>query len=241
MRDGTAGTAAVNESVTPPPAGATSMDIDTVVLTRFGTPAATAVPVGVRFTIAGETGTPVHVVSAKVETVTDITDNITFSPAIATGGVVDGAVITFDSISLDFKIGEGNVTWTETTEYDTELERGDLETGTISAGDDQAMTVTTAFTFESYTTGTNESVSPVDALKGVGGASEWVTAGADECEPYAIKLFAIHSPTCPTGTKQQELFEFPEFRRTAVNPDFDAGTISITGTCKVVEPIVTRI
>ena len=239
MEDGTAGTAAVDEAVTPPPAGASEMDIDTVVMTRFGTPAATSVAVGARFTVAGETGLPIHTVTAKLEAVTDITDNITFTPVIAVGGVADDAVITFTGIRLDFKIGEGNVTWSETTEYDTELERGDLETGTVSTGDDQAMTVTTAFTWESYTTGTSEATSPVDAIKGVGGASEWVTAGADACEPYAIKLIALHTPTC--GSKQTEQFVFPEFRKTAVNPDFQAASISITGVCKAVEPTVTRI
>lgn len=238
MQDGTVGTALVNEPTTPPPQGGTQMDIDAVVLTRFGTNAATQIPLGAHFTAASESGTPDHTITAKVETVTDITDNITFTPVLASA-LADNDPIVITGITLDFKVGEGNVTWTETVEYDTELERGDLETGTVSAGDDQAMTVTAAFTFQAYTTGTSETVSPVDAIKGVGGASEWVTAGADECEPYAVKLIALHTPTC--GSKQTERYEFPEFRRTNLNPDFSAATISLTGVCKAVEPTVTRI
>ncbi len=130
------------------------------------------------------------------------------------------------------------MSWSENSEYEIELERGDLETGTITDGDDQAMTVNLAFVFESYTTGTSEDTSPVDAFKGVGGASEWVTAGADDCEPYAVDLVIVHTPSC--GTKQAETFVFPDFRRQTINPDLSAATMSVTGICKAVEPTVTR-
>jgi hypothetical protein len=236
MEDGTTGTALVNEPITPAAMGATDFDIEAVDLPRALV--TTKVPVGARFTVAGETGAPIHTVTARTPPGAGPTTNIVFTPALASG-VADNAAITFQSQQLEFKVGEGNVSWTETTNYDIELERGDLETGTISDGDDEAMTVDAAFTWEYYRTGTGETVSPVDALKGVGGAAEWVTAGADECEPYAVKLVALHTPPC--GSKDPEKYTFPEFRRTTVNPDFEAATISFSGICKAVEPIVERI
>jgi hypothetical protein len=72
------------------------MDID-------GAPLTGIVVVGDRFTIAGETGSPVHVVTEAsgggtfyVASANQIND-INFTPGIASGGVPDNAAVTFES------------------------------------------------------------------------------------------------------------------------------------------------
>ena len=60
IKDGLSGTGAVNEMT--PASAATDLDVDTLVLNTDDTD---LVPVGARFTIAGETGSPVHTVTAR--------------------------------------------------------------------------------------------------------------------------------------------------------------------------------
>jgi hypothetical protein len=83
---GTLGTAAVNDqSITP---GDMTLGVDTVALNL---PDSDLIPVLTPFTIAGETGSPVHTVTARTG---NPTTSITFTPQIASG-VTDNAVITF--------------------------------------------------------------------------------------------------------------------------------------------------
>jgi hypothetical protein len=78
----------------------------------------------------------------------------------------------------------------------------------------------------------------MDALKGVGGADEWVSSASDQCEPYAIDIEVEHIPDC--GTAQKEITVFPDFRAETKEINFKDATISLTGKCNVIEPVVTR-
>jgi hypothetical protein len=83
---GTLGAAAVNDaSITP---GDNTLGVDTVALNL---PDTDLIPVGAFFTIAGESGSPKHVVTARTG---NPTTSITFAPVITTG-VTDNALITF--------------------------------------------------------------------------------------------------------------------------------------------------
>lgn len=64
-----------------------------------------AVTSGDKFTIASETGSPVHTVTSN--TVTGGAGNITFTPGIASGGVTTGAALTFEA-----GYSEGTTTFT---------------------------------------------------------------------------------------------------------------------------------
>lgn len=77
--------------------GATSMNIDGNGSTLVG-----VVVAGDTFTIAGETGSPVHTVTGTTfrTAVANAITGITFTPAIAVGGVADNAVVTFTSSSV---------------------------------------------------------------------------------------------------------------------------------------------
>ena len=78
----------------------------------------------------------------------------------------------------------------------------------------------------------------MDALKGVVGASGWVSSATDQCEPYAIDIEVEHNPPC--GTAQTETTLFPDFRADTKEVNLQDATISLTGKCNVIEPDVNR-
>ena len=233
LQDGLSGTAAVNEPVTPPAATDTSFAIDTIVLNTADTD---KVPVGARFKIAGETDQVFHTVTARTPADAGPTTEITFSPALGAGTYADGGVVTFYPQNLDIKIGEGNITYTEHNEYEYLKDRGNLDT--VKEGDEVPMDVKLEAVFEHITQGTGEPVSPMDALKGVGGATEWVSASSDLCEPYCVDVVVLHTPPC--GTSELERVTFPDFRSETREINYKESTISITGKCKATEPLVER-
>lgn len=87
-------------------AGATSMNIDAAPTLKG------VVFAGDTFTLAGETGSPVHTVSGgPYVAAANAIAGITFTPAIAAGGVADNAAVTFVSNS----VAECRV-WNQTSE-----------------------------------------------------------------------------------------------------------------------------
>lgn len=233
FKDGLSGTAAVNQASTPPAEDDTTLTIDTIVL---NTADVDLVPVGARFTIAGETAPTVHVVTGRTPTSTSPTTVITFSPPLGAGTYADGGVLTFAPQQLTIKVGDGNITYTEKNEYEYLLDRGDLDT--VREGDEQPMDVKLECVYEHVTTGTAEQISPIDALKGKYGAAEWVSSSGDLCEPYAIDIEVLHTPPC--GTAQKERTTFPDFRAESREISFKDATISVSGKCNASEAIVAR-
>ena len=233
LQDGLSGTAQVNEPTTPPAETDTSFAIDTIALNTQDTD---KVPVGARFKIAGETTQVFHTVTARTPADAGPTTEITFSPALGAGTYADGTVVTFYPQNLDIKIGEGNITYTEHNEYEYLKDRGNLDT--VKEGDEVPMDVKLEAVFEHITQGTGEPVSPMDAIKGVGGAAEWVSASSDLCEPYCVDVVVLHTPPC--GTSEIERVTFSDFRSETREINYKDSTISITGKCKATEPIVER-
>lgn len=232
LQDGLSGTAKINDA-TPPVATDTSMTIDTIVLNTTDTD---LVPIGARFKVAGETTPVYHTVTARTPADASPTTDITFTPALGAGTYADEGVVTFYPQNLDIKIGEGNLTYTEHTEYEYLKDRGDLDT--VKEGDQVPMDVKLEAVFEHITQGTSEPVSPMDAIKGIGGADEWVSASADLCEPYCVDVVVLHTPPC--GTSEKERVTFPDFRSESREINYKESTISITGKCKATEPLVER-
>lgn len=229
LKDGLSGTAAVNET-TPTPG--TTLTIDTVALNTTDTQ---LVPVGARFTVAGETGGAIHTVTARTPSTSSPTTSLTFTPATGTG-IVNDAVITFLAQQVEIKLGDGNLTWTVNREYEYQLDRGNLDT--VREGDQQPLDVTLDSVYEFITTGTGETITPYDAVNGTGGASEWVSSSTDPCEPYAVDVEVEHVPPC--GGAETETTVLPDFRYDTFEADLDAATLSMTGRCNVVKPTVTR-
>ena len=175
---------------------------------------------------------------ALVFAVDTTTCQLTFTPALsdADGIPADNAVITFLPQQIEIKVGDGNVTYTENRTYEYMLDRGDLDT--VREGDQVPLDVRLECTYEHITTGTSETISPMDALKGIGEADEWVSSSSDLCEPYAIDIEVEHDPPC--GTAQTEITLFPDFRADTKEINFQDATISLTGKCNVIEPVVDR-
>jgi hypothetical protein len=230
IKDGLSGTAAVNDAT--PGSGSSTLTIDTVVLNTTDTD---LVPVGARFTVAGENNSPTHTVTARTPSATSPTTVITFTPITDTG-IIDDAVITFLAQQIEVTLGDGNLTWTLNKEYEYLLDRGNLDT--VREGDQVPLDVVLDSVYEFITTGTNETISPYDAMNGTGGASEWVSSSADPCEPYAVDVEVEHVQNC--GTAQNETTLLPDFRYDTLDVDLDAATISFTGRCNAVSPTVTR-
>lgn len=237
MRDGLSGTGAINEGVTAPIATDAEFDIDTLVLNAGGL-GTDVVPIGAKFTIAGETATDtVHTVTERTPSDgSATTTNIVFTPALGAGTYVDGGVVTFAPIELEIKIGDGNVTYSESSEYEYDLDRGLLDT--VRAGNQVPMDVNLDFVYEYATTHTGEAVAPLDALKQIGGASEWRSSSSDACEPYAVDVVVIHTPICTTQAIETTVF--PDFRSESREPDMGEASISISGRCNAVQPTITR-
>jgi hypothetical protein len=236
LKDGLSGTGAINEPTTAPVATDTEFDIDTTVLNAGGL-GTDVVPLGARFTVAGET-TPVdHIVTARTPADgLSATTNIVFTPALGAGTYVDGGVITYAPIELEIKIGDGNVTYTEANEYEYDLDRGVLDT--VRAGDQVPMDVSLDFVYEYITTGTGETTAPMDALKQIGDASEWRSSSSDPCEPYAVDVEVVHTPICTT--QDIETTVFPDFRSESREPDLGEAAVSVSGRCNATQPTVTR-
>lgn len=233
IKDGLSGTGAINEPSTAPVATDTSFDIDTVVLNTTDTD---QIPVGARFTVAGETdATAVHTVTARTPT-TGTTTNITFTPALGAGTYLDNGVVTFIAQQVEIKLGDGNVTWTVNREFEYLLDRGNLDV--VREGDQQPLDVTIDSVYETIITGTGETITPYDALNGTGGAAEWVSSSSDACEPYAVDIEIEHNPPC--GSQETETTLLADFRYDTFEADPDAATLTATGRCNIVKPTVTR-
>lgn len=231
MKDNLSGTFLVNEPVTPPAIGDTEFDVDTVSLNTADTD---LIPVGARFTVNSGDGT-VYTVTARTPSGTGPTTNIVFTPAL-TETLANNDQLDATNQQILITVGEGNVTWTESKEYNYYLDRGDLDT--VAEGDQQPCEVSIDMTYEHVTTGTSEDITPVDALKQTGSASEWVSVAADACEPYAINITIEHITPC--GTAQDERIVFTPFRWDSLDFDLSEATISMTGRINAVSPTVTR-
>jgi hypothetical protein len=167
---------------------------------------------------------------------TSTTTAITFTPALGAGTYADDGVLTFQAQELDIKVGDGNITASEKKEYEYLLDRGDLDT--VREGKQVPLEIKLECVFEHITTGTSEEISPMDAIKGAGGAAEWVSASSDLCEPYAINIVVLHIPPC--GTAQRERSLFADFRAESREINWKDATIAVSGKCNVTEAEVTR-
>lgn len=231
IQDGLSGTATINEAT--PAANDTDADIITPVLNTANT---SLVPVGARFTVNTAGNTSNYTVTARTPTDTAPTTNITFSPVWGVNTPANADVITFIPQRIAVKIGEGNLTYTESKEYEYLLDRGNLDT--VKEADQQPVDVSIDFVYEHVTTGTSEDISVVDALKQSGSANEWVSSSSDLCEPYSVDIVVDHVTPC--GSTENELTTLGDYRYESLEFDLSEATISTSGRCNLVEATVSR-
>jgi hypothetical protein len=232
VQDGLAGTGLINQMVAPVATAAT-MTVDTVALNTL---VVDQIPVGARFTVAGETdATTIHTVLTRTPS-SGTTTSITFAPALGPGTYADDGVITFKPQLISIKLGEGDVKWTEKNEFTYDLDRGNLDG--VRKANEIPMDVSFNFIFDHVMSASGEAITPMEAIKGTGAASEWVTSATDKCEPYAVDIIVIDTPPCAPSNR--ETITFPDFRSESREPSFKDAAISISGRCNAQEPIVTR-
>jgi len=226
IEDGLAGTLLCNEAVSAAIA-ATTMLVDTTVLNSTVT---TQVPLGARFINA----TIEHTVTARTPS-SGATTAITFTPALTVAILADVSV-TILSQRLEIKIGEGDISWTESRGFIYDLDRDILDT--VRQDVEVPLSVDSSFTYEYIKSQTGRAITPVEALKGTGAASEWVSSSADLCEPYAVDLRVRHIVPC--GTDEDEDVVFPDFRYESLEFSVADATIAVAGQCNSTEALVTR-
>lgn len=193
------------------------------------------VPVGARFTIAGETGLPIHTVTARATQVAGLTEQVQFTTAVASA-VSNDAVITYLPQRIEVKIGDGDLSWTESRELIYDLDRDLLDT--VRLGEEQPVEVDLNFVFEFVSTESGQQITPIDAIKRIGEASEWVSSSSDLCEPYAVDIFVVHCLTC--GTDEDEEFLFQDFRYESLEYSIQDASIAVSGRCNVSDVQATR-
>jgi len=232
IQDGLSGSGVMTNNAS---ANETTFNIGTIVLNTTNT---ASVPVGARFTVAGETANTMHTVTARGPA-SGNTQNITFTPALGAGtynSANSNNAVTFYPQRVEVKIGEGNLTWTEAKEYEYLVDRGTLDT--VKEGDDQPVEINLEFVYEYIKTQSGQDITPIDAVKRSGEAAEWVSSSSDLCEPYAVDIRALHCVPC--GTDQDEDIVFNDFRYESLDFDMGEATIAVSGRCNVVEPTITR-
>lgn len=171
-----------------------------------------------------------------LQNTSDVTTAITFTPKLGPGSYSTNAIITFLPQQIEVKIGDGDIKYSEADAYTYDKDRGELDT--VRKGDDTPMDVSMNFTFEHVKTGTSEAITPIDAIKGINGAAEWITSSADACEPYAVDVEVDYVPPC--ATVGSETYLFPDFRSEKRDYDIKGATIAVSGKCNAIEPEITR-
>ncbi len=136
---------------------------------------------------------------------------------------------------LEIKIGEGNLTYTETRTREYIKDRGLLDA--VRDGDEEVMEVAFDLQWLEITASESALATVEDAIKKRGGASDWVTTGDDVCEPYAVDLELQLDPECGDA-KDREYVTFPQYRYEGLTHDLRAGTIAVTGKSKRLEPLI---
>lgn len=233
IQDGLSGTAVLSSNGT---ANDTTINIGTVVLNTDDTD---LVPIGARLYLDGETTNTVHSVTARDPASTSPTTCVTITPALGAGSYNSGNsenAVTFINQRIAIDVGEGNVTFTEAKEYEYLRDRGDLDT--VREGDEQPIEVSMEFVYEYVRASSGQDVTPIDAIKRINGAAEWVSSATDACEPFAVDILLKHCVPC--GTDEDEDLLLPDFRWESLDYDLQAATIAVSGRCNVSSATVTR-
>ena len=230
FQDGFVGTAAVNDA-----AGIQVGDVDVTIDTQVtNASVTTVVPVGARFTVPSDT----QIYTVTAHTPNDEvgpTTNIAYTPASLVALADDGA-ITFLPQRLEIKIGEGDVSWSESREFIYDTDRDLLDT--VRQGADQPMSVDMAFTFEYVTASSGLAATPSDALNNDGAAATWVSSSSDLCEPYAVDVVVLHCVPC--GTDEDQEITLTDFRYESLDFSVADAAVSVSGQCNATRATTVR-
>lgn len=148
--------------------------------------------------------------------------------------ILDG---TGSPLTYTVLFGEGNLSYDEQKNREFILDRGNLATGAVRDGDDVPCSVQIEGQWTEQRAVSGGPVTLEEALKKVGAAAAWVSVG-DVCEPYCVNLQFEYGAEC-AGTLGHRL-TFGKFFYEQLSFDAKAGTMKISGKCKVVSPTIIR-
>lgn len=166
-------------------------------------------------------------------------NTITFTPALLTadGIPANNAAITFSGRTLEINVGDGNLTYNETKEFNYDLNRGNLDT--VREGDQQPMEVSLDFIWDFLRAISGAGTPTIEEVfKKTGEAAGWTSSSADLCEPYAIDVEVEHTPPC--GGAQREIITLPDFRYESLDHNISDAQVSVSGKCNAVQATVVR-
>ena len=191
---------------------------------------------GDTFTIAGETGLPVHTVTGHSETLANTT-SITFSPATVTA-TLDDTVITVLPHSQTVHIGEGNMTYSEKRKIKYVTDRGILNT--VKLEEDQPLEAKLAYEWDFLTSSISEGIPTTeDVFKFRNLCANWVSTSPDKCEIPCVDIVLYNTPPCNGVSAEQIILHM--FRWEDLAHDPKAGTVDVTGKCNTLTALVSRI
>lgn len=190
------------------------------------------------------TGSPVSTATQVVAAIVASAAASALVTAVAAGsgaGVVDVKTKTLvtGGNSIELKLGEGTVSFTEKQNMRYVLNRG-LLYGVVK-GDQTPIEVKFNAIWEFYLADASDASGPIsvmDALKNRGGASGWVTSDVDPCNPYSLDVEVHYIPTC-SPTKDEYIL-LQDFRFEELGDDLKQGVFDISGKCNVIEPTSRR-
>lgn len=136
---------------------------------------------------------------------------------------------------LEIKLGEGNLTYTETRNREYILDRGRIDS--VRDGDEEPMELNFDGMWEEIMSSNGQPLKPEEALKKIAGAASWVSSDPDTCQPYAVDVELETDAECLTD-KEREIITFPDFRYESIPHDTRAGTVSFSGSCNTTQAII---
>ena len=155
-----------------------------------------------------------------------------YAPIDLKNAVVTISDGTGTPLTMELKLGEGNLTISEKKNIDYILDRGTLDE--VREGDEVPLDVRFDATWV-YILGSAGVISPRDALLGVGSAAAWVSTDTDGCRPFAVDIIITHTPS-PSGCGNVETVTLADFRVEQIDFDLRGATLSFTGRCNVTAP-----
>lgn len=148
------------------------------------------------------------------------------------------AVNTNPSRTVELKVGDGTLSWSESKDLQYVLDKGALDQ--VKEGDEQPMTLDTSFIWEELVASTGSGTpSPYEAMLQLGEAASWTsTSDGTGCPPYCVDIEVEVNPGC---NAVREFYRFEEFYVDDLNPNYKDGKITFKGSCNRTQPKLYRV
>lgn len=138
--------------------------------------------------------------------------------------------------TLDIKVDEGNLTWTETRQLEQKTDRGKLDY--LKEGEEVGMKVSVDLRWDTLKASTGDPVTPFDFLHKQNAASTYKSTDV-VCTADTIDIAVYINHNCGT-TIEDEIITFAKFGYTEIGGDLKAGKLSVSGICNSKFPTSVR-